>query len=461
MKVTADAPVPAAPFARPGTGEGALRRELGLVAATAIVVNATIGTGIFRTPAQVVRHAGTTGASLAVWIAGAVVALAGALSIAELAAAMPRAGGLYEFLRRLWGPRVAFVYGWTKVILLAPSSVGSFALLAADALLSLAGADAAWARPVALGVVAVLGALTLTGVRASAAQQTLVTVLKITGVLALALLGLALPFDASAPPPPPTEPFALEPTALGLATALVAAMWAYDGWADLAALAGETRTPGRTLPRALLAGTVLVAVLYLLTNVAYARVLGLGGLRAAGSGSAMAAMRMAELVLGDGGRRALSALVLVSTVGGCMASLLTSSRAFVPMASDGTFFAVLGRVEERSGVPRVAVVSTTLLGCVYVLSSSFESLTDAFVVGYFPFYALAVIALLVLRRREPDLPRPFRVPFYPLPPLVFLAGALAVLVGAAFELSLSSVAAFGVMLSGLPASWLFARVRRH
>lgn len=443
---------------RAPSGEGALRREIGLVAATAIVVNATIGTGIFRTPAQVLREAGTLGAALAVWVVGAVIALAGALSIAELAAAMPRAGGLYEFLRRLYGPRVAFVYGWTKVILLAPGSVGSFALLAADALLGLTGSSGEHARPVALAVVAILGTLTLMGVRANAAQQTVVTVVKIAGVLTLALVGLALPFDAT-PHPTPTEPFALTPSALGMASALVAAMWAYDGWADLAALGGETRSPGRTLPRALLGGTLCVAVLYLLANLAYARVLGQDGLRASGSGTAMAAMRLSELTLGDAGRRALSGLLLVSTVGGCMASLLTSSRAFVPMASDGTFFRALGAVDAPSGVPRVAVISTTVLGGVYVLSSSFESLTDAFVVGYFPFYALAVIALLLLRRREPGLERPFRVPLYPLPPLVFLVGALFVMAGALGDLSASSVAAFTVMLSGLPASWLYARMR--
>lgn len=450
-----DAPLSAA-AAPTGAGEAALRREIGVFAATAIVVNATIGTGIFRTPAQVLRDAGTMEAALAVWVAGAVIALAGALSIAELAASMPRAGGLYEFLRRLYGPRVAFVYGWTKVILLAPSSVGSFALLAADALLSLTGADAAYARPVALGVVLVLGALTLGGVHASAIQQTIVTVMKITGVLALGLLGLALPYDV-APSEAPTVAFALAPTALGMASGLVAAMWAYDGWADLAALGGETRAPGRTLPRALLFGTLAVAALYLLVNLAYARVLGEEGLRASGSGSAMAAMRLADLTLGETGRRALSGLVLVSTVGGCMASLLTSSRAFVPMATDGVFFRALGAVEPRRGVPRVAVVSTSLLGCAYVLSSSFESLTDAFVVGYFPFYALAIVALMVLRRREPDLARPFRVPLYPLPPLVFLLGAACVLGGAIGDLSVSSAAAFGIMLSGLPASWLYGR----
>lgn len=442
------------------TGEGALRREIGLVAATAIVVNATIGTGIFRTPAQVVRDAGSIGAALLVWVLGAVVALAGALSIAELAAAMPRAGGLYEFLRRLYGPRVAFVYGWTKVLLLAPASAGSFAILSADALVALTGLGGTSTPFVAFGILATLGAATLVGIRASAVQQTTISALKIGGVLVLALLALFLPFEPRAAPEI-TAPYASSPSVLGIAAALVAAMWAYDGWADLAALAGETRDPGRVLPRALVLGTLVVAVLYLSTNLGYARVLGEDGLRASGSGSAMAAMQTIEVILGAAGRRALSLLVLVSTTGGALASLLTSSRAFVPMSSDGTFFRALGAVDPKSGVPRLAVVATTVLGCVYVGSSSFESLTDAFVVGYFPFYALAIVALMVLRRTEPGLERPFRVPFFPLPPVIFLVGAAAVVVGALSQLETSSLAAFAVMLSGLPASWLYARFARR
>ena len=410
-------------------GERALRAELGLLPAIALVINATIGTGIFRTPASVASHAGSLGAALAVWVVGALVALAGALSVAELSSALPRAGGIYEPLRRAFGDRVAFVYGFAKITLLAPSAVGSFATLAAESIEALAGLapDRPREIAIALGVLALATGTNLLRVRSSGSVQAIVTAVKYGGLALLALAGLALPFTSitlDAPVPAP-------PSAAGILAALVSVMWAYDGWADLASVAAETRDAPRTLPRALVIGTLLVGVAYLAANLGYARVLGWEGLATADAGAEMPGARLARATLGGAGARALSALVVVSCVGGAMASLLTNSRALVPMATDGTFVRALGRVDPGSGTPRLAVAITGCLGALYVASERFEELTDGFVVGYFPFYALAVIALFVLRRREPDLARPFRTPLAM--PLAFLAFAVLVLGGAILD----------------------------
>jgi amino acid transporter len=276
--------------------------------------------------------------------------------------------------------------------------------------------------------------------------QTLVTAVKYGGLAVLAIAGLALPFTpvAAGPMPP------MNVTIGGVLAALVSVMWAYDGWADLASLAAETRDPERTLPRALIFGTLAVGAIYLVTNVGYARVLGLSGLVTAGAGVEMPGARLAHATLGALGARALSALVVVSCVGGAMASLLTNSRALVPMATDGTFIRALGRVDPTSGTPRLAVVVTGVLGALYVVSRRFEELTDGFVVGYFPFYALAIVALFVLRRREPELPRPFRA--NSVFPIVFLAGAALVLGGAVLDggqrmLVPAAILSMGVALS--------------
>lgn len=440
-------------------GESSLRRELGALAAAAIVVNATIGTGIFKKPAEVARQAGSIEASLVVWALGAAVALAGALCFAELSSSMPRTGGIYEYLRRAWGPRLAFVYGWAKITLLLPSAVGSFAILAAESIAALAGWESDRARDaaVAMAVIAGCAGANVLGVRASAVQQALITSVKYAGVLLLAILGLLAPLAAGAEvaAPEAMPRFEEAPTAAGMFAALVAAMWAYDGWADLSSLAGETKNPGRTLPRALVAGTVAVGIAYLLANLGYARVLGLEGLRRSTTGSGMAAAHVATLTLGAAGRATLASLVLVSCVGGCMASLLTNSRTFVPMATDRVFFGWMGRVTERTGVPVNAIVVGAILGVGYVSSRSFEQLTEAFVVGYFPFYALAVLGLFRMRRREPALPRPFRVPLHPLPAIVFLGGAACVMAGAATGLDGSSAIAAAVILAGVPVSFLW------
>jgi amino acid transporter len=439
--------------------ESALRRELGWIVAAAIVVNATIGTGIFKKPAEVVRLTGSIEASLAVWLVGAIVALAGALCFAELAAAMPRTGGIYEYLRRAYGPRLAFLYGWTKITLLLPSAVGSFALLAAESIGSIFDLPESGARDslIAIGVIALCAAANVLGVRASAVQQAVVTSVKYLGLLFLACVGLLAPLaaDRTVPIPEDPPPFNTEFTFPGLFAALVAAMWAYDGWADLSSLSGEVKNPGKNLPRALLAGTIAVGVVYLLANFGYERVLGLEGLRRSTTGSSMAAAHVATMTIGATGRIALSGLVLVSCLGGCMASLLTNSRTFVPMATDGVFIRWLGHVWLRTGVPANAIVVGAILGCVYVSWHSFEELTNAFVVGYFPFYAAAVIAIFVFRKRLPDLERPFRMPLYPLPAIVFLIGAVWVMLGALTGLEASSLLAALVIALGLPVSLIW------
>lgn len=458
-----DPPVDAGHPADPRS-EAALRREVGVVVGVALVVNATIGTGIFKTPAKVARLAGSLEASFAVWIAGALVALAGALTLAELAAAIPRTGGIYEYLRRTWGPNVAFLFAWTKLTLLIPSAVGSFARLAAEATTALLGLapDAARDTWVALAFLALAAGANLAGVRTSARQQAVITAAKYGGVALLAGIGLFAAAPTTGVPVPDAAPaFAASPSFAGCFAALVSVMWAYDGWADLSSLSGEVRDPGRSLPRALVAGTLAIAVVYLLANVGYARILGLEGLRRSTTGSNMVAANLASLTLGAAGRSLLSAIVLVSCLGGCMSSLLTGSRVFVPLATDGHALRWLGALSPRTAVPSRAVIVGAALGAVYVTVRSFEQLTEAFVVGYFPFYILAVVAVFRLRRTEPSLPRPFRVPLWPLPPLVFLAGAVALLVGAAGDVDRNGLVAFAVVLVGLPVAWARRQLARR
>jgi len=423
----------------PASTEQNLRRAIGPLLGILIVINATIGTGIFKTPAQAARLAGSLPVVLVVWAVGGVMALAGALSLAEVAAAHPRAGALYEILRRAYGPTTAYLLGWTKLTLLIPSAVGSFARLGAEAVRSLVGWAPSETRDalLAAALVAVAAAVNLLGVRLSAIGQGIVTAAKYLGVLGLAALGL---FAPSAP----AEPVALTPTVGGALAALVAVMWAYDGWADLSMLAGEMRDAERSLPRALALGTLAIVTVYLLANFGYARALGLGGLAGA---KEIPAAAVARVALGDRGPTLLALLVLVSCAGGAMTSLLTNSRIFVPLATDGLFIRWLGEVSPRTGVPARAVLVSAGLGITYVLFRSFEQLTEAFVVGFFPFYMLAVGAVYVYRRRGE--PRPFAVPGYPVTPAVFLAGATALMIGAIAGADPTALVALGVVAIGV------------
>lgn len=429
-----------------------MKREVGRWVAVAIVINSTIGTGIFKKPATVVQQTGSLGWGLALWVLGGVIALCGALSIAELAAAMPKTGGMYEYLHRAWGPKAAFLVSWTKLTLLIPSATGSFAKLAAQAL----SAGAGWGPDerretwVAAVVLAVCAGVNVLGVRQSTLQQALLTSVKYVGVCALAFVALAWPLSGT--PAPPVEPTPVSWS--GVFAALVSVMWAYDGWADLSSVAGEVKNPQRTLPFALVCGTGLVMAVYVATNLGFARVLGEAGLKSVPAG-VMVAGTVAETTLGELGLRGLSWLVFISCVGGCMSSLLTGSRLVVPLGG------WLGRVTSTTAVPTNAVLASAGLGIAFVAWRSFEQLTDAFVVGYFPFYVAAVLGVWRLRLKEPALPRPFRVPMMPVVPLVFVAGAAALMLGAANELTDTTGLALAVVVVGLviEPTWK-KRVRR-
>ncbi|HNC99559.1 MAG TPA: amino acid permease, partial [Myxococcota bacterium] len=267
-----------------------MRREIGLLLGALIVVNSTIGTGIFKTPAQVARLTDSMSLALAVWVVGGVIALCGALSMAELSASMPRTGGLYEILRRAYGPRVAFLFGWAKLTLLIPSAVGSFARLAAEALTSLLALPPNPGRDTALsiGFLVLSAGFNLLGVKTNALQQALITVAKYVGVAFLAAVGLLWPLSEQAPAAAAVAASVGPGGLAGAFAALVSVMWAYDGWADLASLSGEVKNPGRTLPKALILGTASIVALYLAANLGYARTLGLLGLQASTTGSNMA-----------------------------------------------------------------------------------------------------------------------------------------------------------------------------
>lgn len=420
-----------------------LRRRLGPVSAVLITVGAMVGSGVFVTPHDVALRVGSPWWTVLLWFAGGVLAWMGALSFVELGAAIPETGGLYVYLRRAYGPAVAFAFAWAMLVVLVPSSVGFFAQVAARHLVVLSGGSSKVDGFVALGIVTALVLANLRGVQTGAAVQNVATVLKFVGVFVLALLGLVVEPDPRAKIAAPTG------GVLSLLAALVPVLWAYDGWIDVTSVAGEVRDPVRDIPRALTLGTVLVTVLYLLVNVGYLRVLGPVVLAESPTPAADAAARFA----GATGRAAVSALVAVATLGGCAVGLLTGSRVVYAVANDGLFFRAFAHTSFR-GVPDVAVAVTGALAVVYVVSP-LGHLGEMFVVGAWPFYALGAMAAVVLRRKEPALRRPYRAVGYPYVNVLFAAGSLAVVVGYAVSRPVQTSMSLGVIALG----WLLCVVK--
>ncbi|HUS64396.1 MAG TPA: amino acid permease [Kofleriaceae bacterium] len=421
-------------------------RQIGPLSAVLIAMGAMIGTGIFVVPHDIAEHTHSLGVTLALWGAGGLVSLLGALSFAELGAALPENGGLYAYLRRAYGPAVAFAFGWSFFAILAPASVGFFAQVTATYALALVGAPAAWVTPLAIAVVAALVLVNVRGLREALGLQNVTTTIKVAGLALVGLCGLL--FGEAAPP---SEP-AASAGAATIAAALVPVLWAYDGWINVAYVGGEVRDPQRNLPRALIAGSIGVTLLYLAANAAYLAILGGAGVEASATPAADAAAR----ALGGGGRTALSVLVGISTLGGCTVVLLTGSRVVSSVARD--IFPPLAH-QTAAGTPGRAIVAVGALSIVY-MTSPLGRLGDVFVIGVWPFYAAGAVATVVLRRREPDLPRPHRTLAYPLPIAGFCVATVLLLGSYAIAAPARLGVSFGIIAVSWPMyRWLTARSR--
>jgi amino acid transporter len=437
-----------------------LPRKLGLLSAVAVLVGSTIGSGIFRTPAVIAGHIGDVEVFLGAWIVGGMVALAGALTVAELAAMYPRSGGIYVYVREAFGPLPAFLFGWAELLILRPAAYGAIAVTSAAYLLRTFGV--ALETPalgpltreqlVAIAMIAGVAAINRRGIEFGAIVQNLSTALKVAALLGLVALGLLL-----TPGPLPEAAAAAPASAAGGAfvLAMVSILWAYDGWADLGFVSGEVRDPQRALPRVFILGTAVVVGLYLAANLVYLQVVPLAHMARA----KLVAADVAFALVGPIGTTLVAAAVMISTFGTLNGSMMTGPRVFYAMAEDRLFFRRLAQVHPRYGTPSASIALSAALGIAFVSVRSFAELAEHFVIGIWPFYALSVAAVFVLRRRRPDLPRPYRTWGYPVVPLLFLCASIFLL----GNYALSQPAVFAVdcalVLSGIPVFVLWDRQR--
>ncbi|HEX2251481.1 MAG TPA: amino acid permease [Gemmatimonadales bacterium] len=432
-----------------------LPRNLGLWSAVAVLIGSTIGSGIFRVPATVAERLQDPGPVLLAWVLGGIIALFGALTLAELAGALPRSGGVFAYILDSFGPLPAFLFGWSELTVIRASALGAIATIFAEYLGHFVRLNAMQIRWVAAAAVITVGLLNYVGVNRAAVLMNLSTIAKYGALAALVLLAFTVGKGSTAH----FSPAWSQGLDLSLmATALIAIMWTYDGWADLSFMGGEVKNPGRTLPLALITGTIGILVIYLLLNLAYLYLVPLNTMAQSPLIAATAAERIPLLGRFAGG--VISGVVMLSCFSSLIGSMMTGPRIFFAMADRGLFFQSIARVSPRFHSPSVAIWLATALGVVYVLLNDFQQLADKFILGIWPFYALAVGAVFVLRRRRPDLPRPYRTWGYPVVPLLFLLASLAMVVNALWTDLLNTGITFGIILAGIPAyyAWrLWAR----
>jgi amino acid transporter len=423
-----------------------LPRHLGLWSAVAVLIGSTIGSGIFRVPASVAERLQYPGPVFLAWIIGGLIALFGALTLAELAGVLPRSGGVFAYILEAFGPLPAFLFGWSELTVIRASALGAIATIFAEYLGYFVPLSAMQVRWVAAAAVVLVGLLNYVGVNRAAVVMNLTTVAKYLALTALVVLAFTVG-EGSTGHFSPVWGAGINVSLI--ATALIAIMWTYDGWADLSFIGGEVKNPGRTLPMALIIGTSGILLIYLLLNVAYVYLVPLPQMAKSPLIAATAAERIP--LLGRFAGAAISAVVMLSCFSTLIGSMMTGPRIFFAMADRGLFFQGIARVSPRFQSPSVAVWLATGLGVIYVLLNDFQQLADKFILGIWPFYALAVGAVFVLRRTRPDLTRPYRTWGYPMVPILFLLASVGMVVNALWTDPKNTGVTFGIILAGVPA----------
>ncbi len=450
----------------------ALRRELGMWGAMSIVVGTVIGSGIFLVPKTMILQLGSPGMVFAVWIFGGLLTLAGALSYAELAAALPRAGGDYVYLKEAYGPFWGFVYGWTQMWVAKSGSIATlataFALYLGNFYPSLD--TVLLAIPVPIGphggpleirsgqllgmlIIFLFAFLNYFGIRVGGNVQIAITAVKVTLIAAIIIIGLTASVGSTA------NYSTAIPAPGGIAgffAALVAALWAYDGWNNLNMIGSEIRNPQRNLPMALIFGTLAVVAIYLLANAAYFYVLDAQGVAA----SDRVPADMMYRIFGPRGASAVSVAAMISIMAALNGSILTGSRVPYAMAHDRYFFRRVAEVNERYRTPGFSIFLLSGWAAVLVLSGRYEDLFNLVIFSSWILYGMSAAAVIVLRYKRPDLERPYRTLGYPVVPVLFVLVALLLLVATLIKSPRESGLGLGLILAGVPfySSWKNRRV---
>jgi APA family basic amino acid/polyamine antiporter len=377
--------------------------------------------------------------------------------VAELAASLPQTGGWYVYLREAWGRLAGFLFGWAELVLIRASATGAISTVFSEYLFRSFGYDPA-ASPTAtdyIAAAAIIAAaiVNIRGVQLGAAVAGASSIAKFGALALLVIASLVLGRGAGASTGNFTA--AAAPIDAGMfGLALISVLWAYDGFADVSFAAGEVREPHRTLPRAIVAGTLAIVGIYVAANAAYLYVNPVERI----AGSPLIAADTMQALVGQAGVAMVSIVVTISTFGALIAIMLSAPRIFFAMANDGLFFQTIARVHPRHGTPHIAIALSAALGVFFVLTRTFEQLADTFVLSIWPFYGLAIAGLYRLRWTRPELPRPYKVPGYPVVPAVFVAAVIYLVGNALISDPVWTTVTFAIVLAGVPVYFaLFAR----
>jgi APA family basic amino acid/polyamine antiporter len=424
-------------------------RRVGLFAGTMMVVGGIIGSGIFLNPSVVAQRAGTAGLTIAAWLLGGGVAVLGAFIYAELGGRRPEAGGGYVYLRDAFGPLPAFLYAWTLLLVIATGAIAAVAMSFASYAAAIAGLPPTVITPMALAAIVLLTFINVLGVKPSSVMTSLFTLLKLAALGILIVAGLWAILGGRALPAPVLLPLVHGTATISFAGALVPVLFAYGGWQQTNFVAEEMVDASRNLPRALLWGVAIVLVVYLLANVVYLKVLGVGGLA---DSTAPAADTM-QVIFGPAGRTFIAVGIALSTVGFLNLAICANARVYQAMARDRIFFDAFAQLHPRFRTPVVALVAQGAWAIVLLLSGTYGELLDYVVFGDWIFFGLTAATLFYFRRRDAQAGAAspeFVTPAWQLSVILFVAAAIYVVAGSVMASPGNALRGTALILLGVP-----------
>ena len=423
-----------------------LKRVLSLLDATMINAGGIIGSGIFMVPAAVAMFTGSASLFFMVWIAGGIVSLFGALTVAELGAAMPRAGGQYVYLSEAYGPVWGYLYGWSAIAVINTASIAAVGVAFSEYLRFFFPITDISIKGIAVATIVLLTIINILDVKSGARFQNLFTISKLGAIFGIIILGLLMEGGSNQNLSPFFSDQSFTELVGPLGLAMVSVLWTFDGWIFITYVAGEVKNPGRNIPLSLIFCMLIVVTIYLLLNYVLIYTLGFTGM----NGSDLVVSDAASVFLGNKGAAIVTLIILISLIGANNGFVLTSARINYAMAKDKLFFHQASQIHPRFKSPANALIIQCVWACLLTFTGTFNQLITYIIFASWIFYGMSAGAVIILRNKKPDMERPYKTPVYPWIPIIFILFAIFLTINTIMEAPRDAAIGAGIILVGLP-----------
>lgn len=432
-----------------------LKKEIGLIEAITVVVGVVIGSGIFFKASSVFRNAGTPMMGIMAWVVGGIITVASALTVAEVAAAIPKTGGIFVYIKELYGKKWAFLFGWMQTIIYVPGVAAALSIVfVTQATYFMPNITAAQQKILAIFILFFIMGLNVISTKLGNKFQVVATFGKLIPIFVIIVFGLmnGTAHDFAAPVSASTSTTV---GAAGFGAAILATLWAYDGWINVGNMAGELKNPKKDLPKSIILGLAVIIVVYILINIAIINIIPVRDVIA----STKPASDASIILFGNSGAALIAGGIMVSILGALNGYLMTGVRVPFAMAQDNLFpFAkFFGKVNDKFETPVNAFAFEVILASLYVLSGSFDTLTNLAVFTMWIFFIMCVAGIFILRKSHKHLERPYKVPLYPFIPLIGIVGGLYILISTLITDTSNALYGIGITLIGLPIYWYITK----